>query len=186
MPTENTPTYAHPSVAIFGDVRIGTGCSFWPGVVIRSEMQHVRIGDYSNLQDHVIVHVGFRSPTIIGAYCSVGHRATLHGCTLENDCLIGVGATIMEDCVIGRGSIVAGHSFLPPGTIIPPGSIVMGSPGKVVRQADNLRSNIVGALLYHRNAIGYAHGDHRVWDGIDMDALGREADAIIAAQSSVL
>jgi carbonic anhydrase/acetyltransferase-like protein (isoleucine patch superfamily) len=176
--------YLHPSSVIFGDVSFGEGCSFWPCAVIRSEMQFVRIGRFSNLQDHAMIHVGFRSPTIIGDYCSIGHRATLHGCTLEDDCLIGVGATIMEDCIIGRGSIVAGHSFLPPNTVIPPGSIVMGSPGRAVRQKDSARENVIGALLYYNNAIAYARGDFRCWENIDMDKLGHEADVVLAAQSS--
>jgi carbonic anhydrase/acetyltransferase-like protein (isoleucine patch superfamily) len=176
--------YAHPGAVIFGDVTFGEGCSFWPYAVIRCEMQFVRIGRFSNLQDHAMIHVGFRSPTIVGDYCSVGHRATLHGCTIEDDCVIGVGATIMEDCIIGRGSIVAGHSFLPPNTVVPPGSIVMGSPGRVVRQTDASRENVIGALLYHQNAIAYARGDFRGWEDIDMDDLGRKADAVLSSQSS--
>lgn len=162
-------------------MRLGEGCNLWPYAVVRAERNFVSIGAFASVQDHVMVHIGWDTPTIIGDYCTIGHRAVIHGCRLAPACLIGVGATIMEDCVVGRGSIVAGHSFLPPGTVIPPNSLVMGTPGRVVRSIDKLRSNVIDALLYHRNALGYARGDYRVWAENDSDALGAEADAIIAS-----
>jgi len=134
----------------------------------------VSIGAYTNLQDHVMVHVGYHTPTIVGAYCSITHRVTLHGCTVGDNCLIGIGATLMDGVVIGENSIVAGHTFLREGTIIPPNSIVMGTPGKVVRTANNYVANRINAMLYHRNGACYAKGDHRAWEGPAFEAQMRE------------
>ena len=89
----------------------------------------------------------------------------LHGCTIGDNCLIGIGATVMEGVTIGENSIVAGHSFVADNTIIPPNSIVMGTPAKVVRSKSNFVANKLNAMLYYRNAQAYARGDHRAWDG---------------------
>lgn len=181
--TMGAPAYVDPTVRMFGDVRLGADCSLWPYAVIRSERAYVSIGQCASVQDHAMVHIGWDHPTIVGDYCTIGHRAVVHGCTIEPACLIGVGATIMEGCVIGRGSIVAGHSFLPPGSMIPPHSLVMGTPGRVVRRAEKLRANIVDALLYRDNGRAYAMGAHRIWEQSDMAKLGEEADTILAREA---
>ncbi|WP_336971240.1 gamma carbonic anhydrase family protein [Sphingobium aromaticiconvertens] len=175
--------YIDPTVRLFGDVRLGRDCSLWPYAVIRCEREYVAIGACASVQDHAMAHIGWDDPTIIGDYCTIGHRAVVHGCTIEPGCLIGVGATIMEGSIIGRGSIIAAHCFLPPRSIIPPHSLVMGMPGRVVRRVDKLQSNIVDALLYRDNARGYAVGDHHVWKRSDMAALRAEADAILAQEA---
>ena len=133
--------YIDPSARIFGAVEIAEHASVWPCAVIRAESRFVRIGRLSNLQDHVMVHVGYHHPTIVGDYCSITHRVVLHGCRIGDNCLIGIGATIMEGVVIGENSIVAGHSFVADGTLIPPNSIVMGTPAKVVRTTNNFIAN---------------------------------------------
>ena len=127
-----------PTVRIFGGVKIGEGASLWPYVVIRAESKHVSVGRFTNVQDHVMIHIGYTGPTEIGEHCSIAHRAVLHGCTLGDNCLVGIGATIMDGVVIGENSIVAGHAFVREGTIIPPNSIVMGTPAKVVRDGQQL------------------------------------------------
>jgi len=165
--------YIDASARIFGKVEIGAHASLWPGAVIRAESQVVRIGRCSNLQDHVLVHVGYHQPTIVGDYCSITHRVVLHGCRIGDNCLIGIGATVMEAAVIGENSIVAGHSFVADGTVIPPNSIVMGTPAKVVRSANNFIANRINAWLYQRNAECYARGDHRGWEGPDYEAEAR-------------
>lgn len=157
--------YIDPTVRVMGNVEIADGASLWPYTVIRAESHVVRIGAHTNLQDHVMVHVGYHTPTIVGAYCSITHRVTLHGCTVGDNCLIGIGATLMDGVVIGENSIIAGHTFLREGTVIPPNSIVMGTPGKVVRTSNNYVANRINAMLYHRNGACYARGDHRAWDG---------------------
>jgi carbonic anhydrase/acetyltransferase-like protein (isoleucine patch superfamily) len=165
--------YIDPTARVFGDVAIGYGSSLWPYAVIRAEGFAVRIGRSTNLQDHVMVHVGYNAPTIVGDYCSITHRAVLHGCTIGDNCLIGIGATIMEGAVIGESSIVAGHSYVADNTVIPPNSIVMGTPAKVVRTRNSFVANRVNAMLYHRNAVAYAKGDHRAWDGPEYEAEAR-------------
>lgn len=162
--------YIHPSAHIYGNVEIGEGASLWPCAVVRAESRLVRIGRYTNLQDHVMLHVGYHAPTIVGDYCSITHRVVLHGCTIGDNCLIGIGATVMEGAVIGENSIVAGHSFVADNTIVPPNSIVMGTPAKVVRTVNSFVANRVNAMLYHRNALAYAKGDHRAWDGPEYEA----------------
>jgi carbonic anhydrase/acetyltransferase-like protein (isoleucine patch superfamily) len=162
--------YVDPSARVYGQVEIGEGASLWPCSVIRSEGFHVKIGRFTNLQDHVMVHVGYNKPTIVGDYCSITHRVVLHGCTIGNNCLIAIGATVMEGAVIGENSIVAGHAFVPDNMIVPPNSIVMGTPAKVVRTTNNFVSNKVNAMLYWRNARCYAKGDHRAWDGPEFEA----------------
>ncbi|KAB2912834.1 MAG: gamma carbonic anhydrase family protein [Hyphomicrobiaceae bacterium] len=157
--------YIDPTARTAGEVEIGEGSSLWPYAVIRAESHFVRIGRFSNLQDHVMVHIGYHTPTIVGDYCSITHRVVLHGCTVGDNCLIGIGATLMDGVVLGENSIVAGHSFLREGTVIPPNSIVMGTPAKVVRTENSFVANRVNAMLYHRNAVCYARGDHRGWDG---------------------
>ena len=165
--------YIDASARIFGGVEIAEGASLWPGAVIRAESQFVRIGRLSNLQDHVLVHVGYRHPTIVGDYCSITHRVVLHGCRIGDHCLIGIGATVMEGVVIGENSIVAGHSFVADGTVIPANSIVMGTPAKVVRSANNFIVNRINARLYQHNAECYARGDYRGWEGPDYNGEAR-------------
>ena len=173
--------WIHESAAVFGDVTIGEGASLWPGVVIRAELQSVTVGQFVNLQDHVMVHVGYTTPTVIGDYASITHRVVLHGCTIGENCLVGIGATIMDGAVIGANSIVAGHSFVREGQVIPPNSIVMGTPAKVVRTADNFVANRFNAWLYHRNALAYAAGNHRAWTGAAFEAASKAERARLEA-----
>jgi carbonic anhydrase/acetyltransferase-like protein (isoleucine patch superfamily) len=162
--------YIHPTARVYGQVEVGSESSLWPYAVIRAECFHVRIGRCSNLQDHAMVHVGYRTPTIVGDYCSITHRVVLHGCTIGDNCLIGIGATIMEGAVLGENCIVAGHSYVADNTVIPPHSIVMGTPAKVVKMRNSFIANRVNAMLYRRNALAYARGDHRAWEGPEYEA----------------
>ena len=166
-PDLSRAAYVDPSALLFGTVNVGEGASIWPYVVVRAESDAVEIGAHVNLQDHVMVHVGFGSGTSIGAYSSITHRVVLHGCTIGENCLIGIGATIMDRAVIGANCIVAGHTFVREDAVIPPNSIVMGTPGKVVATRNNFVANRLNAWLYHRNALAYARGDHRAWSGDD-------------------
>ncbi len=124
-----------------------------------------------------MVHVGYDTPVRIGDYASITHRVVLHGCTVGENCLIGIGATIMDGAVIGANSIVAGHAFVREGQVIPPNSIVMGTPAKVVRTADNFVANRLNAWHYHQNALAYARGDHRAWHGPAFEAA-RDAERL--------
>lgn len=163
----DNPAFVHPSALIYGKVAISEGASIWCNVVARAESHEIAVGPYTNIQDFVMMHVGASTGTIIGSHCSITHHCTVHGCTIGDNCLIGIGTTIMDGCVIGENSIVAGHAFLKEGTVIPPNSIVMGTPGKVVRSENNYVRNRLNAWLYHRNALAFAKGHHRAWDGPD-------------------
>ncbi|MGO9545916.1 MAG: gamma carbonic anhydrase family protein [Rhodomicrobium sp.] len=155
--------YVHPSALLFGLIAVGTGVSIWPYAVARAEVHYISIGDYTNIQDFAMLHIGYGTPLKIGAYCSITHHATLHGCTIGDNCLVGIGATIMDGAVIGENSIVGEHSLVRPGFIAPPESILAGVPARLIRKHDNRIANRLNALFYHENALAYAHGDHRAW-----------------------
>ncbi len=127
--------YISESVDLIGDVTLGEDVSLWFGTVVRGDMHHITIGNRSNIQDNSVVHVTTDvSPTRIGNEVTVGHNAIIHGATIEDRCLIGMGAIIMDDVVIGEGSIVGAGAVVPPNMIISPRSLVVGLPAKVVRQ----------------------------------------------------
>lgn len=172
--------YVHPTAQIYGRVSLGEGSSLWPYSVIRSEMHEVRIGRFTNIQDFVMIHVSLDGPTIVGDYCSITHHCTLHGCTIGNNVLVGIGATIMDGCVVGDNSIIAGQAFLKERTVVPPNSLVVGCPGKVIKQIDAGRANVFNALIYHANALGYAAGNHRVWTPEALAEAERRAAEIVA------
>jgi carbonic anhydrase/acetyltransferase-like protein (isoleucine patch superfamily) len=163
-----------PSAELYGRITIGDGSSLWPHCVIRAECQEVRIGRHTNLQDFVMIHVGYDDPTLIGDFCSITHRAVVHGARVEDDCLIGIGAVLMDRAVIGRGSIVAPGAVVTECTRIPPGSIVAGVPARVVRARDATQENRLNAWSYWRNAQAYARGEHRAWDGAEFQRFREE------------
>jgi len=154
-----------PGVQIYGRVRIDAEASLWPNVVIRAEANEVRIGRYTNLQDFVMVHVGYDAPTHVGEFCSITHHATIHGCTIEDHCLVGIGAVVMDGAVIGRGSIVAGGAMVTEGSVFEPGSIVAGVPARRIGERDSARANRLNAWQYHLNMQAYRRGEHRCWEG---------------------
>ena len=122
------------SAQVIGDVQVGAESSVWMNVVIRGDVNAVRIGVRSNVQDLTLVHVMTDThPTSIGDDVTIGHGAIVHGCTVEDRCLIGMGAILLNGCRIGSGSIVAAGTLVPEGAVVPPGSMVMGVPGKVRR-----------------------------------------------------
>jgi carbonic anhydrase/acetyltransferase-like protein (isoleucine patch superfamily) len=170
-----------PSAQIYGRVSIEDDASVWHNAVIRAECESVAIGRMSNVQDFVMIHVGYESPTRIGAFCSIAHHATVHGCTLGDACLVGVGAVIMDGAEIGAGSIVAGGAVVREGAVFPAGSVIAGLPAVQIRTRDSARANRMNAWLYHRNAQAYRRGEHRAWDGPEyrewLAAKQREVEA---------
>lgn len=163
------PAYIHPSACLYGRVSLARGASIWPQAVLRAECAAIEIGPYSNLQDGVVAHVGAGGGTTVGAYCSIAHQAVIHAARIGDNCLIGIHATVMDGCVVGENSVVAGGAFLTEGTVVPANSIAMGVPAKVVASRNNWVANRFNALLYHRNALAYARGEHRAWDGPDYE-----------------
>ena len=162
--TLDDTTYVHETAYIYGKVSMGAGSSVWPQVVMRSETHEVIIGERTNIQDFVMVHVGASTPTIVGEDCSITHHSTIHGCTIGDRCLIGINATIMDGAVIGDNSIVAGHSIVKENAEFPPNSIIAGVPAKLVGTRDNGKANAKNAAFYHQNAINYAAGEERMSD----------------------
>jgi carbonic anhydrase/acetyltransferase-like protein (isoleucine patch superfamily) len=122
-----------PGAAVVGDARLGKDVSFWYGAVARGDLAPVIVGDRSNIQDGSVMHVADDTPCIVGADVVVGHRVMLHACRVEDACLIGMQATLLDDCVIGMGSIVGAGALVTQRTVIPPHSLVLGAPAKVVR-----------------------------------------------------
>ncbi len=130
----------HPSALVLeggrviGDVELGEGSSVWPGAVVRGDVHHVRIGARTNLQDGVVVHVTTGThPTHVGDDVTVGHKAVLHGCTIEDRCLIGIGAVVLDGARVGPDAMVGAGALVTPGTVVPPGTLVLGAPARVRR-----------------------------------------------------
>lgn len=123
------------TAVVIGDVEIGEDSSIWFGSILRGDVNYIRVGARTNIQDMTMIHVSSRThPTVLQDEITVGHRVTLHGCHVESRCLIGIGAILLDGVRVGRESIVAAGSLLTPGTIIPPRSMVMGAPAKVKRE----------------------------------------------------
>jgi carbonic anhydrase/acetyltransferase-like protein (isoleucine patch superfamily) len=119
---------------VVGDVEIGDGSSLWFGTIVRGDVNHVRIGARTNVQDLSVVHVTSRThPTVIGDDVTVGHRAVLHGCTIRDRCLVGIGAIVLDGAVVGPDAMVGAGALVPPGMVVPPGTLVLGAPAKVKR-----------------------------------------------------
>jgi carbonic anhydrase/acetyltransferase-like protein (isoleucine patch superfamily) len=134
VPRIDPRAWIAPTATIVGDVEIAADVGIWFGAVLRGDVDAIRIGARSNLQDGVVVHVtGERHATVIGAGVTVGHRAIVHGCVVGDSCLVGMGAVVMDGAEIGAGSLVGAGALVVPGTRIPPGSLVLGAPAKRVR-----------------------------------------------------
>jgi carbonic anhydrase/acetyltransferase-like protein (isoleucine patch superfamily) len=173
--------FVSDSAALYGKVRIAEGASVWHNAVMRAECCEISVGRMTNVQDFVMIHVGFDHPTTIGDFCSITHHATVHGCTIEDHCLVGINAVVMDGARIGRGSIVAGGAVVSEGKEFPPGSIIAGVPAKVIAERDSARANRLNAWVYHRNAQHTRRGDFRAWDGPDYEKWLAEKKAEIEA-----
>jgi carbonic anhydrase/acetyltransferase-like protein (isoleucine patch superfamily) len=152
--------FVAPTAMVTGDVTLGEETGIWFGAVIRGDRDRIEIGAGSNIQDNAVVHTSRGYPARIGKEVSVGHGAILHGCTIGDRVLVGMGAIVMNGAVVGEDSIIAAGAVVTEGTVIPPGSVVMGVPAKVVKQAtpvqrENIRKN---AESYIELAKSYQHG----------------------------
>ena len=134
LPEVDPSAFVHEMAYLCGEVTVGARVSIWPTAVLRGDQGRIVVGDDSNIQDGSVVHcTGGLSVTTIGERVTVGHRAVIHGCTVEDDCLIGMGSVVMDNAIVGTGSIVGAGAVVTANTVIPPGSLVLGSPGKVAR-----------------------------------------------------
>ena len=135
VPKIAASAYIDPSAQVIGDVVVGERSSIWPNVSARGDVNSIRIGEESNIQDNCVLHCDADFfPLNIGDRVTVGHLAMLHGCTIEDDCLIGIGAIVLNGAKIGKGSVIAAGAVVPEGAEVPPDSMVMGVPAKVKRQ----------------------------------------------------
>lgn len=133
VPSLGEGCFIAPSADVIGQVNLGDHCSLWFGVVARGDINCITIGENTNVQDMTMLHVVEEIPLVIGKNVSIGHKAVVHACTIEDSCLIGMGAVILDGALIRENSVVAAGSVVPPGKEYPPGSMIMGSPAKVVR-----------------------------------------------------
>ncbi|QIY58963.1 gamma carbonic anhydrase family protein [Streptomyces sp. RPA4-5] len=163
-PNIDQKAFTAPTSVVLGEVTMAPGSSVWYHTVLRADCGPIVLGADSNIQDNCTVHVDPGFPVTVGARVSVGHNAVLHGCTVEDDVLIGMGATVLNGAHIGAGSLVAAQALVPQGMQVPPGSLVAGVPAKVKRQlTDEERETIkLNAVMYlelaaqHREAVAGA------------------------------
>jgi carbonic anhydrase/acetyltransferase-like protein (isoleucine patch superfamily) len=153
-PTIPATCYVDDSAQIIGDVVLGEHASVWMHAVVRGDVYAIRIGAHSNLQDCSVLH-GMKNTygVTLGEYVTVGHSATLHGCVVEDRCLIGMGSIILNGAKIGAGSIIAAGTLIPERTVVEPGSLWMGSPGKFKRKLDEKDQETI--MRYAGNYLGY-------------------------------
>jgi gamma-carbonic anhydrase len=137
-PTIAASAYIDASAQVIGDVTVGENSSVWCHCTLRGDVHFIRVGDETNIQDNTVIHCEYeKHPTILGNRVSIGHSVVLHGCEVEDDCLVGIGAIILNGAKIGRGSVIAAGALVPEYTEIPPESLVMGVPAKVRRQVSD-------------------------------------------------
>ncbi|WP_019170402.1 gamma carbonic anhydrase family protein [Pseudaminobacter salicylatoxidans] len=126
-----------PDASVIGEVWMGSGVSVWFGSVVRGDNEPIRIGQGSNVQEHVVMHTDPGFPLTIGADCTIGHKAMLHGCTISDNSLIGMGAIVLNGARIGRNSLVGAGALITEGKVFPDNSLIVGAPAKVVRALDD-------------------------------------------------
>ncbi|MEU9638114.1 gamma carbonic anhydrase family protein [Streptomyces tendae] len=161
-PKVDAESFVAPTASVVGDVTLHAGASVWYGAVLRGDVERISVGADSNVQDNCTLHADPGFPVTVGERVSIGHNAVVHGATVEDDCLIGMGATVLNGAVIGAGSLVAAQALVPQGMRVPPGSLVAGVPAKVKRelteeerQGVTLNGTMYAALAgEHRDAVG--------------------------------
>lgn len=154
-PRLHASVFVAETAVVIGDVDVGEDSSVWFGSVLRGDIHFVRIGRRTNIQDQSMLHVtGGTHPTSVGDDVTVGHRVTLHGCTIRDRCLIGMGATVLDGAVVGEDSLVGAGSVVPPGMVIPPGKLALGAPARVKRDLTSaeIQSLLVSAQGYVQRA----------------------------------
>lgn len=161
LPLIDPTAFIAPGAIVLGDVTLGPESSVWYQTVIRGDMAPITVGAQTNLQDLTMVHVDEGIPCTIGARVGVGHRAILHGCTVEDDCLVGMGAILLNSVHVGTGSVIGAGAVLPEGMQIPPRSVVLGLPARIVRPVDDVLSARIRATWEHyvREARRHRAGD---------------------------
>ncbi|MES2145365.1 MAG: gamma carbonic anhydrase family protein [Pseudomonadota bacterium] len=160
MPDIHPDAWIAPTAVLIGRVVVGAGASVWFGASLRGDNEEIRVGPGSNVQENAVLHTDMGYPLTIGTNCTIGHKAMLHGCTIGDQTLIGMSATILNGARIGGQCLIGAASLVTEGKDIPEGSLVMGSPGKVIRMLDDAaRARLLAsAESYQRNARRFATG----------------------------
>jgi carbonic anhydrase/acetyltransferase-like protein (isoleucine patch superfamily) len=160
IPEVKANVFLAPGSQVIGDVFLAEGVSIWHNTVARGDMSYIRIGSRTNIQENSTLHVDVGQPLIIGSGVTVGHGAILHGCTVEDNCLIGMGAIVLNGAVIGKESIIGAGALVPENKEIPPRSLVLGVPGKVIRELkeEEIKKLKDSADHYYQLAQGYLAG----------------------------
>ena len=148
-PRVGVGAYIAPSADVIGEVEIGENASVWFQCVLRGDIEPIRIGANSNIQDGTIVHTMTGSPVVVEDWVTVGHRAVIHGCTIESHCLIGMGAVLLNNVRVGEGSIVAAGAVVAEDTVIPPHSLYMGVPAKLRRELKETEQAFIDMHAVH-------------------------------------
>lgn len=156
--------FVAPNAAVIGQVTLHPGASVWFSCVLRGDVEKITIGEGSNIQDGTVVHADPGFPVIVGRHVTVGHNAMLHGCSIGDGSLIGIGAVVLNGATIGKGCLIAANALVTEGMDVPDGSVVMGSPGKVRKSlSDDERDMLaLNATHYIENASRFAGGDLKV------------------------
>ena len=161
-PQLHASVWVHETAVVIGEVILEQDVTVWPTVVLRGDVGLLHIGASSNLQDGVIVHAtSGRSTTRIGQRVTVGHRAVLHGCTVEDDCLIGMGAMILDNARVGAGCFIGAGALVSPGMVVPPHSLVLGLPGRVVRTVGDAEVTTIAQSWEHYVKLGLRYRSAR-------------------------
>ena len=150
-PKIDSSAWIAPDANIIGNVEVGKKASVWFGATLRGDNENILVGDGSNVQENCILHTDHGFPLEIGENCTIGHSVILHGCTIAANTLIGMGSTILNGAQIGKGCLIGAGSLITENKIIPDGSLVMGSPGKIIRQLDNeAKLDIIGSAIHYQ------------------------------------
>lgn len=157
---ENDTVWVAENASVVGDVHLADQSSVWFGVVIRCDNEPVHIGARSNIQDNSVLHSDPGSPLKIGEDVTVGHKAMLHGCTIGDNSLVGIGATILNGAIIGKNCLIGAHALITEGKVIPDNSMVVGAPGRVMRTLDEAQIGMLSASaqVYVANAERFRNG----------------------------
>jgi carbonic anhydrase/acetyltransferase-like protein (isoleucine patch superfamily) len=160
QPELDPTAWVAPGATVLGDVRLGPEASVWYSAVVRADLEAIAVGARSNVQDGAVLHADPGVPLTLGDDVTVGHGAMLHGCTVGDGSLVGIGAVVLNGATVGSGCVVAAGSLVPPGASIPDGSLVMGSPAKVVRPTTDAEREGTGANARHYVDLMRRHRDH--------------------------
>jgi gamma-carbonic anhydrase len=162
QPVLGAGVYIVQGAVVLGDVTLGESSSVWCNAVLRGDINRITVGHHTNIQDNAVLHLADEHPCVLGSYVTVGHAAVVHACTVGDQVLVGIGAMVLDGAVIGEQCIVGAGALVTPGTQIPPGSLVLGSPGKVVRELTAEERTYLKKLAEKYAQVAAYYLEHRI------------------------